>query len=98
MTGLPVADLLELDQSELDVISEAARASTWTQNTEFLASILESLWAIEQRLGAGIPVVMVKRADGFKPVTVPRPDWIPESQGSQPKTVSLGELFRKFQG
>ena len=94
-TGLPVSDLLDLDDDSLDALAEVARESTWKEDTELLASLLETLQVIAQRLESGVPVVMVERAERFKPQQIPRPEWIRQPE-PQVKSVSPAELFRRL--
>lgn len=77
------------------MVADECRAATWTQDTELLAGILETLIAIAQRLNAGVPVVMQKQTGKIKPTTIPRPDWLPDPQ---PKVTTLtpAEMFRRF--
>lgn len=92
---MPLAELLELDDDDLEVIGEECLAATWTQDTELLASILETLAAIAARLNAGIPVVMQERAGKVKPVRVPRPSWLPEPKPTV-TTLTPAEMFQRF--
>jgi len=92
---MPLAELLELDDDDLEVVGEECRAAMWTQDTELLASILEGVIAIAARLDAGIPVVLQEKTGKVKPIRVPRPDWL---RPAEPTTTVLtpAEMFRRF--
>lgn len=86
---------MELDDDDIQVVADECRAATWTQDTELLAGILETLTAIAQRLNAGVPVVMQEKTGKFKPMRIPRPDWLSDPQ---PKVTTLtpAEMLRRF--
>lgn len=92
---MPLAELLELDDDDLEVIGEECRAATWTQDTELLASILEMLAGVLARLNAGVPVVMQEKTGKVKPVRVPRPDWLLPGEPAV-TVVTPAEMFRRF--
>lgn len=94
-TGLPVSELLDLDDHELDAIAEVVRDQSWSQDTELLATIADRLDEIQKRLEAGVPTVLIPRADGFKPQQIPRPEWIRQPE-PQIKSASPAELFRRL--
>ena len=92
---MPLAELLELDDDDLEVIGEECRAATWTQDTELLASILEMLAGIAAQLNAGVPVVMREKTGKVKPIRVPRPDWLHPDEPAV-AVLTPAEMFRRF--
>lgn len=96
LSGLPPESLLELEQDELDdlveFVTERAQGEAWTNSTELLAQCRELLDAINQRLGAGVPVVMAKKVGRIKTKPVKRPDWVKKAADAV-RVMSPREFF-----
>ena len=114
LTGVSLADLGGLSESQLaavgGVATEEAQLRSWSQDTELLASILQELRRIANRLDAGIATVWAKslKAPHVSP-PIPRPDWVkdvapapaagvPDAAASKhgEKVVSPREFFAMF--
>lgn len=87
MAGLEPRVLLDYDEDEFEALMRAVtakrREDAWTQSTEILAHIYETLAAILARLDAGIATVAAKETRQIRPVEpYPRPEWVREDEGS----------------
>ncbi|WP_298045715.1 hypothetical protein [uncultured Citricoccus sp.] len=91
---------MELDYPELVDLSEFVQHRErdqvlWANQHELMAEILEVLDAILKRLGAGIPVTMVKGLSKPKKTEpVKRPPWV-EKARSDEQVVTPRELFAR---
>ena len=96
LTGLPLSDLVDMTDSQLESVDEVARDNArrlfWSSETEMLASILDQLRALTAMLNAGIRVQPVKRLPSIRDVAdVERPDWMTKRDAAQVMTPR--ELF-----
>lgn len=100
LTGLPPDFLLDLDENQWAAIEEVAadeaHQRSWSQDTEMLASILEQLQRIANRLDAGVGTVALKKASRpTKVAPIKRPTWVEAAPGSSAaQAVSPREFFQ----
>ena len=112
LTGLGLADLGGLSESQMAGVADVAaleeRRRAWSQDTEMLAGILETLRRIEARLDAGVRVALDHKIPAPRSVpAITRPEWVQESptETTTPdatvsrrgeKVVSPREFFAMF--
>ena len=97
LTGLGLADLGELSESQLAAVREVAleeqQRRAWSTNTELLASAVELLQQILARLDVGVRVGLVKELR--QPVDlprIPRPEWVKPEPDADPAAARGDEV------
>lgn len=97
LTGLGLADLGEMSESQLVAVQEVAleeqQRRAWSQDTELLATAVELLQAILARLDAGIPVGLTKGlGKPAEPPTIKRPEWVKAPPEADPSVARGDEV------
>lgn len=84
-----------------EVATDEARRLAWSQDSELLASILDTLQRIAARLDLGVPVGMVSKLKALPTMPrIPRPEWVKEAEQSAPSSSGMSprELFAMMRG
>ena len=86
-----------------EVATQEARRLSWSQDSELLASILETLQRIAARLDLGVPVGMVSKLKAIPTIPrIPRPEWVKEVEPAAPSgdgaAMSPREFFAMMRG
>lgn len=100
LTGLGLADLGILSEGQLAGVADVAaieeRRRAWSQDTELLAGILDTLRRIEARLDAGLRVAFDHKIPAPRSVpAITRPEWVQESPTSPETTTSDATVSRR---